>query len=177
MEVILNYLLISLLIWIIVFFFVEVVIITQKKNNYQQFYNYLKDNFIKNIDLVVSAIEIIKKYASLDAQSLEKTLNYDESHFRDEDYELKINDVERLLTIISKIDLLSVAFENLNEDKEFIKIKKDLLNYKESVKDDIKNYNILVKSYNLKREMFPTIIVAFCLSLKECNFLELEENI
>lgn len=176
MNGILNYLLVALLIWVIIFFFLEITIIMERKNKFQHAYNDINKEFFNKIDLVLKGIEIIKKYASLDAMSLEKSLNYlDEKH--NPDYVFKMKDLEKLKVIISKIDLLTVAFEELNNDKEFVELKNELLSYKDNVDEDINNYNTLIDSYNVKRKMFPTAIVAFCLNLRKCdNYLYKENN-
>lgn len=147
-----------------------------RKNKYQQAYNDINKEFLNKIDLVLKAIKIIKKYAALDAMSLEKSLNYVNEKY-DADYVFKMKDLEKFKTIISKIDLLTVAFEELNNDKEFVELKNELLSYKDNVDEDINTYNMLIDSYNVKREMFPTAIVAFCLNLRKCdNYLYKENN-
>lgn len=76
------------------------------------------------------------------------------------------------------VSLMAVAenYPQLNADKNFLNLQEKLADLEDKIQAARRFYNGIVRDFNTKVQIFPTVLIAGVLGFKEREFFEIEET-
>lgn len=132
--------------------------------------------FKKRWDLIPNIVEIVKGYAKHEKDTLESIVKLRNNAYDKMSDDDKIKQNKNLTKGIYKIIALAEGYPNLKANENF----KDLSTQLSKIEDDIANakkyYNVSVRIFNNKVEMFPSNIIAGILGYKTKKMFEADAS-
>lgn len=157
--------------------------ITIQYNGFVKLNNMVKEAFStmdvylkKRWDLIPNLVEVVKGYAKHESGVIEevvklRNLSYDKMSLVD-----KIDTNQQLTTSLSKIMAVVENYPNLKASKNFSDLSNQLTKIEDEIANSRKYYNAVVKTLNIKVEMFPSNIVAKMFNFKLLKMFEAYTN-
>ena len=148
--------LLILIIWIIASYngFVKL------KNSIEEAFSTMDVYLKKRYDLIPNLVETVKGYASHEKDTLERVITARNAAASATTMEGRIEGENALQGVLKSLFALAEAYPDLKANTNFLELQGELRRMEEEIANSRKYYNAVVKTYNTKREMFPSSIIA-----------------
>ncbi len=148
--------LVLLIIWIIASYngFVKL------KNSIEEAFSTMDVYLKKRYDLIPNLVETVKGYASHEKDTLERVIAARNAAASATTMEGRIEGENALQGVLKNLFALAEAYPDLKANTNFLELQGELRRMEEEIANARKYYNAVVKTYNTKREMFPSSIIA-----------------
>lgn len=121
-------------------------------------------------DLIPNLLETVKGYAKHEQETLKLVIEARNAMLNGTPNE-RIEADNQLQGALKSIFALSEAYPDLKANQNFLSLQEELTNSENKVAYSRQLYNKTVAEYNIKRESFPTNIIAGMFSFKEEQLL------
>lgn len=147
---------IILIVWIIATYnkFVKM------RNNVDEAYSTMDVYMKKRYDLIPNLVETVKGYATHEEKTLEGVMAARYSCMNANSPQEKAEAENMLTGTLKSLFAVSENYPNLKADQNFMDLQQSLKTLEEEIATSRKYYNGCVKTYNVKRETFPSNIIA-----------------
>lgn len=148
--------LLILIIWIIASYngFVKL------KNSIEEAFSTMDVYLKKRYDLIPNLVETVKGYASHEKETLENVIAARNAAASATTMEGRVEGENALQGVLKNLFALAEAYPDLKANTNFLELQGELRRMEEEIANSRKYYNAVVKTYNTKREMFPSSIIA-----------------
>ncbi len=148
--------LLILIIWVIASYngFVKL------KNSIEEAFSTMDVYLKKRYDLIPNLVETVKGYASHEKDTLERVIAARNAAASATTMEGRIEGENALQGVLKSLFALAEAYPDLKANTNFLELQGELRRMEEEIANSRKYYNAVVKTYNTKREMFPSSIIA-----------------
>ncbi|MCB0346470.1 MAG: LemA family protein [Bdellovibrionales bacterium] len=132
----------------------------------------------RRYDLIPNLVETVKGYASHEKETLERVINARNSAMGAAGgSEAQRAVAENMLTgALKSLFALSEAYPDLKANQNFLKLQEELTSTENKIGFARQFYNDSVRTYRVKRESFPSNIIANMFNFKQREFFELDET-
>lgn len=147
------------------------------RNNVDEGFSTMDVYLKKRYDLIPNLVETVKGYAKHESETLENVVKARNLAMNASTTDEKIVDEEKLSKELK--NLLSVVVEqypDLKADKNFVDLQNALKEIESEIANSRKYYNGAVKVYNIKRELFPSSVVAKMFKFEKRKLFEVEDT-
>ncbi len=153
---VLALLLIILMIWIISTYnsFVRL------KNNIEEAFSTMDVYLKKRYDLIPNLVETVKGYAKHEKETLEKVIAARNACAQAGNMEDKLASEKNLSSVLKQLAVVIEKYPELKADKNFTDLQNTLKQLENEIASSRKYFNGVTKTYNTKREVFPSNIIA-----------------
>jgi LemA protein len=121
-------------------------------------------------DLIPNLLETVKGYAKHEQQTLEKVIQARNQLISGTPHE-RIEADNQLQGALKSIFALGEAYPDLKANQNFLSLQEELANSENKVAFSRQLYNKTVADYNIKRETFPSNLIAGMFNFKEEQLL------
>ncbi|MBR4408019.1 MAG: LemA family protein [Clostridia bacterium] len=132
----------------------------QLRNNADEAFSTMDVYLKKRYDLIPNFVETVKGYAKHENKTLEDVMNARYNAMNSATVEQRIDNENILQGALKSLFAVSENYPNLKADQNFIDLQNTLKSLEEEIANSRKYYNGTVKIYNVKRESFPSNIIA-----------------
>lgn len=146
------------------------------RNNVDEGFSTMDVYLKKRYDLIPNLVETVKGYAKHESETLEKVIKARNLAMGAATTEEKLAKEANLSKELK--NFLSVVVEQypqLKADKNFVELQISLKEIEGEIASSRKYYNGAVKVYNVKREVFPSSIIASIFKFEKRNLFEIED--
>ena len=130
----------------------------------------------KRYDLVPNLVEIVKGYTKHENDTLVNVVNARNSALKATTTEEKLQSETAFNASLKSLFALHEAYPELKADKHYMELMGQLKSIEAEIAQSRKYYNGVVKQYNIKRETFPSSIVANWKKFEKRSLYEVESN-
>ena len=145
------------------------------KNNVDESYSTMDVYIKKRYDLIPNLVETVKGYAKHEEKTLEGVMQARYSCMSANNIEEKAKYENMLTGTLKSLFAVSENYPNLKADQNFIDLQNSLKTLEEEIATSRKYYNGCVKTYNIKRESFPSNIIAKWFKFGKRDLFEITE--
>ena len=145
------------------------------KNNVDESYSTMDVYMKKRYDLIPNLVETVKGYAKHEEKTLEGVMQARYSCMSANNIEEKAKYENMLSGTLKSLFAVSENYPNLKADQNFIDLQNSLKTLEEEIATSRKYYNGCVKTYNIKRESFPSNIIAKWFKFGKRDLFEITE--
>lgn len=144
------------------------------RNNADEAYSTMDVYMKKRYDLIPNLVETVKGYAKHEEKTLEGVMQARYSCMSANTPEEKAKYENMLTGTLKSLFAVSENYPNLKADQNFIDLQNSLKTLEEEIANSRKYYNGCVKTYNIKRETFPSNIIAKWFKFEKKVLFEIE---
>ena len=130
------------------------------RNNVDEAYSTMDVYMKKRYDLIPNLVETVKGYATHEEKTLEGVMAARYSCMNANTPQEKAEAENMLTGTLKSLFAVSENYPNLKADQNFMDLQQSLKTLEEEIATSRKYYNGCVKTYNVKRETFPSNIIA-----------------
>ena len=145
------------------------------KNNVDESYSTMDVYMKKRYDLIPNLVETVKGYAKHEEKTLEGVMQARYSCMSANNIEEKAKCENMLSGTLKSLFAVTENYPNLKADQNFIDLQNSLKSLEEEIATSRKYYNGCVKTYNVKREVFPSNIIAKWFKFEKRELFEITE--
>ncbi len=145
------------------------------KNNVDESYSTMDVYMKKRYDLIPNLVETVKGYAKHEEKTLEGVMQARYSCMSANNIEEKAKYENMLTGTLKSLFAVSENYPNLKADQNFIDLQNSLKTLEEEIATSRKYYNGCVKTYNIKRESFPSNMIAKWFKFEKRDLFEITE--
>ena len=145
------------------------------KNNVGASYSTMDVYMKKRYDLIPNLEETVKGYAKHEEKTLEGVMQARYSCMSANNIEEKAKYENMLSGTLKSLFAVSENYPNLKADQNFIDLQNSLKTLEEEIATSRKYYNGCVKTYNIKRESFPSNMIAKWFKFEKRDLFEITE--
>src|SRR5690625_2051030 len=172
---------IAIIVLIIVLLLVGVYIVSQY-NSLIKFRNWVKESWSqidvqlkRRHDLIPNLVNTVKGYAKHEQETLEKVIQARNQLISGTPQE-RIEADNQIQGALKSIFALSESYPDLKANQNFLRLQDELTETENKVAYSRQLYNKTVADYNIKRESFPTILIAGMFNFQHEDQLEIPEE-
>ena len=152
---------VALIVIILIIFIINVYnSFVRLKNGVEEAFSTMDVYMKKRYDLIPNFVETVKGYAKHEKETLENVIKARNSAVASSSAEDKINNDSNLTQALKQLSIVVEKYPELKADKNFSELQNTLKTLEEEIANSRKYYNGIVKTYNTKREVFPSNIIA-----------------
>ncbi len=130
----------------------------------------------KRYDLIPNLVETVKGYAAHEAGTLEKVIAARNTAANAKSIESRIEGENALAGTLKSLFALAEAYPELKANTNFLDLQKQLQLIETDIASSRKYYNAVVRDYNTKTEVFPSVIVASLFGFRHEKLFEINEE-
>ena len=130
------------------------------RNNVDEAYSTMDVYMKKRYDLIPNLVETVKGYATHEEKTLEGVMAARYSCMNANSPQEKAEAENMLTGTLKSLFAVSENYPNLKADQNFMDLQQSLNTLEEEIATSRKYYNGCVKTFNVKRETFPSNIIA-----------------
>ena len=145
------------------------------KNNVDEGYSTMDVYMKKRYDLIPNLVETVKGYAKHEEETLEGVMQARYSCMSANNIEEKAKYENMLTGTLKSLFAVTENYPNLKADQNFIDLQNSLKTLEEEIATSRKYYNGCVKTYNIKRESFPSNMIAKWFKFEKRELFEITE--
>lgn len=145
------------------------------KNNVDEGYSTMDVYMRKRYDLIPNLVETVKGYAKHEEETLEGVMQARYSCMSANNIEEKAKYENMLTGTLKSLFAVTENYPNLKADQNFIDLQNSLKTLEEEIATSRKYYNGCVKTYNIKRESFPSNMIAKWFKFEKRELFEITE--
>src|SRR5690625_232639 len=171
---------IAIIVLIIVLLLVGVYIVSQY-NSLIKFRNWVKESWSqidvqlkRRHDLIPNLVNTVKGYAKHESETLEKIVQARNQLVSGTPQE-RIDADNEIQGALKSVFALQEAYPDLKANQSFLDLQNELTETENKVAYSRQLYNSTVASYNIKRESFPSNIIASIFNFKKKELLAIPE--
>ena len=148
--------LLILIIWVIASYngFVKL------KNSIEEAFSTMDVYLKKRYDLIPNLVETVKGYASHEKETLERVMAARNMAASATTLEGRVEGENMLAGTLKTLFAVAEAYPDLKANTSFLELQGELRRIEDEIANSRKYYNAVVKTYNTKREVFPSVIIA-----------------
>ena len=147
------------------------------KNNAEESKSAIDTVFQNRYDLIPNLVEVVKQYAKHEKETLEGVVKM-RSNLVDSWWEPtkeRFAEENMLSWTMKSIFALSENYPDLKADKSFIQLQNQWTEIEDRLQGARRAYNAAVKALRNKKEMFPSNIIAWMMTLPVYDMFEADE--
>jgi len=130
----------------------------------------------RRMDLIPNIVESVKGYAKHESGTLEATMAARNRCMSATDPDSQMKAAGELTQALGRIMMLTEAYPDLKADTSFLELQKELKETEDKIQYARQFYNDAVYSYQNKKEMFPSSIIANMFNFEEFQMYQIEEQ-
>lgn len=130
------------------------------RNSFEEAFSTMDVYLKKRYDLIPNLVETVKGYASHEQETLSNVVKARNVAASATSVEGRIEGENALQSTLKSLFALAEAYPDLKANTNFLELQADLRQIEDEIANSRKYYNAVVKTYNTKREVFPSVIVA-----------------
>lgn len=169
---VLGFLIVMLVVWVIATYnrFVSL------RNGIDEAFSTMDVYLKKRYDLILNLVATVKGYAKHEKETLEKVISARNMAMNSKSVEEKIANESALTGTLKTLFALSESYPELKADKNFINLQDSLKLIENEIASSRKYYNGVVKTYNTKREKFPSNLISSWFKFEKRALFEIENK-
>ncbi len=129
----------------------------------------------KRYDLIPNLVETVKGYATHERETLEKVIAARNMAANATNMQERIEGENMLTGTLKSLFALAEAYPQLQANVNFMDLQGKLSMLEDEIASSRKYYNALVRDYNIKREAFPSNIIAGIYRFEKKQLFEIAE--
>jgi LemA protein len=133
---------------------------------------YLKKRF----DLIPNLVETVKGYAKHERETLENVISARNMAGQAKTAEERLNAENMVTNTLRSLFAVAEAYPDLKANTNFLDLQNQLTGIESEIASSRKYYNAVVKEYNIKRETFPSSIIAGAFHFEKKPMFEAAES-
>lgn len=146
------------------------------RNNVEEAYSTMDVYMKKRYDLIPNLVETVKGFAKHETEALEKVMRARYDSMNAGTIEEK-NKAENVLTgTLKTLFSITENYPDLKANQNFMDLQASLKNLEGEIATSRRYYNGCVKTYNVRREVFPSNIVARHYHFEKSALFEIEDK-
>ena len=130
------------------------------KNSIEEAFSTMDVYLKKRYDLIPNLVETVKGYASHEKETLERVIAARNMAASATTMEGRVEGENMLSGTLKSLFAVAEAYPDLKANANFLELQGELRRIEDEIANSRKYYNAVVKSYNTKREVFPSVIIA-----------------
>ena len=130
------------------------------KNSIEEAFSTMDVYLKKRYDLIPNLVETVKGYASHEKETLERVMAARNMAASATTLEDKVQGENMLAGTLKTLFAVAEAYPDLKANANFMELQGELRRMEDEIANSRKYYNAVVKTYNTKREVFPSVIIA-----------------
>lgn len=130
------------------------------KNSIEEAFSTMDVYLKKRYDLIPNLVETVKGYAKHESETLEKVIQARNIAAGAKNIEDKVAGENMLTGMLKSLFAVAEAYPDLKANTNFMDLQDELKDIEDEIANSRKYYNAVVKAYNTKREIFPSVIIA-----------------
>ncbi len=130
------------------------------KNNIEEAFSTMDVYLKKRYDLIPNLVETVKGYAKHEKETLEKVIAARNACAQAGNMEDKLASEKNLSSVLKQLAVVIEKYPELKADKNFTDLQNTLKQLENEIASSRKYFNGVTKTYNTKREVFPSNIIA-----------------
>ena len=134
-------------------------LVTSQENVNTQWAN-VQNQYQRRADLIPNLVETVKGYAKHEKETLERVISARNAAASATTMEGRVEGENALQSTLKSLFAIAEAYPDLKANTNFLSLQGDLQRIEDEIANSRKYYNAIVKTYNTKREVFPSSIVA-----------------
>ncbi len=144
------------------------------RNNVDEGFSTMDVYLKKRFDLIPNLVETVKGYAKHEKETLEKVIAARNACAQAGSMEEKIASEANLSSVLKQLAVVVEKYPELKADSNFMDLQRNLNELEEEIASSRKYYNGVTKAYNIKREVFPTNIIARWFKFEKRSLYEVD---
>ena len=130
----------------------------------------------RRADLIPNLVETVKGYAKHEKSTFEDVVKARNTYISAKTDEEEMKASGEVTKALNKLFALAESYPELKSNENFLSLQADLKDSEDKISMTRQFYNDTVLSYNNKREVFPSNIVAGIFNFEKGNFFEATEE-
>lgn len=171
-----SYIVIGIVVLVIVYVMAVYNVLVKMKNTVTEAFAAVDVYLKKRWDLVPNLVEIVKRYAKHEEQTLENVVKLRNNVYDNASEEGKLKANTELAKGLANIMMLAESYPDLKANQNFLDLSAQLSKVEEDIANARKYYNAVVKDYNNRVQMFPANLIAGIFGYKVKPMFEAEES-
>lgn len=131
----------------------------------------------KRYDLIPNLVETVKGYAKHESETLEKVITARNIAVNAKNIDESIQGENMLQGTLKSLFALAESYPDLKANDNFIQLQRQLESTENDIANSRKYYNAVVKTYNIKIEIFPNIIIARMFNFTKKKMFEIKNSV
>ena len=145
------------------------------RNNVDESYSTMDVYMKKRYDLIPNLVETVKGYAKHEEATLEGVMQARYSCMNASSTAERAKSENMLTDTLKSLFAVTENYPQLKKKKNFLDLQQTLKTLEEEISVSRKYYNGCVKTYNIKRESFPTNMIAKWFKFEKKELFEIAE--
>lgn len=167
--------LIALIVIMVGFFISSYNTLVKMRNWVKESWSQIDVQLKRRYDLIPNLVETVKGYAAHEKETLEKVIQA-RSMLMQGSPQDRIKADNMLEGALKSIFALSESYPDLKANQNFLKLQEELTSTENKIAYSRQLYNKTVADYNIKRESFPTVLIAGMLGFNKEEQLAIPEE-
>lgn len=130
----------------------------------------------KRFDLIPNLVETVKGYAAHEKETLMSVTQARTAVMNSATTEERLANENVLSGALKSLFAVSEAYPDLQANVNFMDLQKQLQKVEDDIANSRKYYNAVVRDYNIKREQFPSSIIAGMFHFEKKPMFEIPET-
>lgn len=172
---ILTIVLIAIVVLLAIFFIASYNSLVKLRNWIKEAWSQIDVQLKRRHDLIPNLVETVKGYASHEKETLEKVIQARNQLVSGSPQE-RIEADNQLQGALRSLFALKEAYPELKANQNFLKLQEELTSTENKIAYSRQLYNKTVAQYNIKRETFPTVLIAGMLGFQPQEQLSIPEE-
>ena len=145
------------------------------RNNVDEAFSTMDVYLKKRFDLIPNLVETVKGYAKHEKETLEKVIAARNACAQAGSLEDRLASEANLSSVLKQLAVVVEQYPQLKADQNFLDLQNRLNQLEEEIASSRKYYNGVTKVYNIKREVFPSNIIAKWFKFEKRPLYEIED--
>jgi len=130
------------------------------KNSIEEAFSTMDVYLKKRYDLIPNLVETVKGYAKHEKETLERVIAARNAAASATTLEGRVEGENALQGTLKSLFAIAEAYPDLKANANFMELQGELRRIEDEIANSRKYYNAVVKTYNTKREVFPSSVIA-----------------
>lgn len=155
-----GWIILAIVVIIVLWFIASYNGLIKLRNMVREAYSTMDVYMKKRYDLIPNLVETVKGYAAHEAGTLEKVIAARNEAAGAKSVEARIEGENALAGTLRSLFALAEAYPDLKANTNFLDLQEQLRAVETDIANSRKYYNAVVRDFNTKIEVFPSLIVA-----------------
>jgi len=129
----------------------------------------------KRYDLIPNLVETVKGYASHEKTTFENVTNARNFSMNATSTEERIKGEGMLTNTLKSLFAVAESYPELKANQNFLDLQQQLQGIETEIANSRRYYNAVVRDYNTKREVFPSVLIASMFAFGKKPLFEVSE--
>lgn len=146
------------------------------RNNVEEGFSTMDVYLKKRYDLIPNFVETVKGYAKHEKETLTQVIAARNACVNASNADERIEKEGELQSVLKQLAVVVEKYPDLKADTQFISLQNTLQSLENEIASSRKYYNGVVKIYNVKRELFPSNIIASMFRFEKKPLYEVDSS-